>query len=104
MERLMIMSNMNTSVPFYIHKKNWGNSDIFPDVLFIDTNVIRDIFERRLHGELAQSYLQELNKRNGMIVWSDNIVDELIDFLTVDEYKKLAVTKGYGADSPYSTE
>lgn len=92
------MSNSYTSTAFYVHKSNWGNSNLFPDIIYIDTCAIRDIFEKRTHGILMDQYLQELNNQDGMIIWSQNVIDELIDFLNVDEYKKLAKNNGLSQD------
>ncbi|HDR6633180.1 TPA: PIN domain-containing protein [Bacillus cereus] len=82
-----------TSVSFDISRGNWGNQHIFPDMLYIDTNSIIDIFEQRTHGQLIEDYLNELIKRDGMIIWSQHTIDEIIDFVHYDYYAKLAKQK-----------
>lgn len=88
------MSNIRTSAAFDINKSNWGNKDMFPDMIYIDTNAILDISLQRSKGRLTQDFLLELIKKDGMLVWSQHVIDEVTDFIHTNEYIQLAKSKG----------
>lgn len=63
---------------------------VFPDFVYIDTNSILDIMEQRPHGQLTEEFIKETVRRDGMITWSQHTLDEVIDFIHVDQYIKYA--------------
>lgn len=79
-----------TSSSFSIKKGNWNNDAIFPELIYIDTNVVLDIMEQRNFGILSEEYLIELIRRKGMITWSDHLIDEIRDFFHRQVYFKEA--------------
>ncbi|MED0688208.1 hypothetical protein [Anoxybacillus ayderensis] len=82
-----------TSISFDIRKENWNNKFLFPDIIYIDTCAIIDIFMERKHGSLTEQYIHELINRDGMITWSQHTVNEIIQFVHVDTYSKIAKKK-----------
>lgn len=82
-----------TSISFDIHRTNWNNKYLFPDIVYIDTCAIMDIFQQRTHGQVTEDYIKELVNRDGMIIWSQHTIDEITQFYHVDHYHKLAKSK-----------
>ncbi|ATB52747.1 PIN domain protein [Caldibacillus phage CBP1] len=82
-----------TSTSFSIRKESWNNQSVFPDLIYIDTNVVLDIMEQRTYGRISEEYLKELVRRDGMIIWSRQLIDELIDFFHYQIYKEEASNK-----------
>lgn len=80
----------NTSTAFSIRRDNWCNKNVFPDMVYIDTNVVLDIMERRKYWKTSEEYLKELVKRDGMIIWSSHVIDEVIDFFHYQVYEEAA--------------
>ncbi|MBN8236844.1 hypothetical protein JF544_16420 [Halobacillus kuroshimensis] len=83
-----------TSVAIDIHSQNWNNNNAFSQVVYIDTNAIIDIFEQRPNGQATEDYIKELVNQNGLIIWSDHTMDELTDFVHVNEYISYARANG----------
>jgi predicted nucleic acid-binding protein len=83
-----------TSLSFDINKQNWKNTNTFSKMIYVDTNSIIDIFEQRPNGQLTEDYIKETANRDGMIIWSQHTIDEITDFVHVDQYKKYAKANG----------
>lgn len=81
---------MRTSTSFSIRKSNWNTSGLFPELIYIDTNVVLDIMEQRSYGEISEEYLQELIQKDGMITWSNHLIEELHDFFHYQIYNEEA--------------
>ena len=48
---------------------------------------------QREHGSLTEQYIHELINRDGMITWSQHTINEIIQFIHVDTYSKIAKEK-----------
>ncbi|MGP9039828.1 PIN domain-containing protein [Cytobacillus kochii] len=84
-------------VVYNIRKASWSNMYTFPDMIYIDTNAVIDIFQNRPYGQLTEDYFKELNKKNGMIVWSSFTMDEVSTVLHNSAYQNLADYKNISA-------
>lgn len=81
------------SLSFDINNLNWGNKNMFPEVIYVDTCSILDMTLLRTNGQVTEDYLKELNNHSGIITWSQHTIDEMIQVFHVNEYFNLANSK-----------
>ena len=85
--------NNYTSLAFSIRKQS-GNTFVFPDLIYIDTNSILDVVLNRTYGSLVEQYWRELVRNDGMIIWSRHTVEEVINTVHINEYIVYAEQQG----------
>lgn len=83
------MLQNNLAKPFDIRKKNWDDPNMFPDFIYIDTNAVLEIMipDRNFHNATL-AYVNEFHNKNGIILWSPFVTNELYDFFQYGENKK----------------
>lgn len=66
---------------FDIRKANWNDPNMFPDYIYFDTNAVLEMLlpNRRFHN-VTKDYVNELHSKDGIILWSPFVTQELYDF------------------------
>lgn len=88
---------IRSSKAFYISKSNWNHNNMFPDFLYIDTNVVLEIIHRGHYHSQITDYVVEFGRRDGVLVWSEQLTTELYDYYQYQENEKQAL-RFYGHD------
>lgn len=86
---------LNPSNSYDISKNNWNDSYLFPDEMYLDTNLAVTLIKRDHDFYKIENYLQEFASRKKSVYWSLHTEKELYDCLHVDTLKHNAAKYGY---------
>lgn len=86
---------LNPSNSYDISKNNWSDSNLFPDQMYLDTNLAVTLIKRDRDFYKIEHYLQEYTNRKKSVYWSRHTEKELYDCLHVDTLKSNSSKYGY---------
>lgn len=83
-----------SQVPSHIINLNLAPSNnLYPEFLYMDANAIidfTDLDSQNIQGSSIRKYLKDLHQNDGMVVWSNFGVEEVINHLHYNEYANYA--------------
>lgn len=88
----------NPSNSYDISENNWSDNNLFPDDLYLDTNLAVALFRRDRGFYKVEKYLQELSNQQKSVYWSRHTENELYDCLHVDTLKSNSNRYGYRSE------
>lgn len=86
----------NPSLPFDISNKNWSDSNLFPNEMYLDTNLALMLVLRKPNFYKVENFLKEYAiTRGNDVFWSVLTESELFECIHVDTLKRNARKFGY---------
>ncbi|APB77367.1 hypothetical protein PPYC2_21520 [Paenibacillus polymyxa] len=79
----------------YVFSTTNNPSLIYPDIAYVDTNAVVEIIFNRTFQSQVTDFFMESAKRNNILVYSDHVLDEIIDCLQTEILKEEATANGF---------
>lgn len=84
------LGNSHNTLTFNIRDLSNLDTSLLSDVNYLDTCSLIDLIANRDRKQSTEDFLKLLYTTGNMITWSSHTIEELIQFLHVNEYKNLA--------------
>ncbi len=96
--------NYPSSVAFNLRACNNSTFNIYPDVVYVETNTIMDVILGRTYKEINITYWEKLIANGCMITWSYHTVDEVTNVIHHNEYRNYSIKNNIVSNIPYKQD